>query len=270
MKSKQPCENMAVFYLIGTAITTPGYYGVSALNKRLDTAPTTDPKGYVHWDNTVNEPVLTLYGAEITGGISSGSQPGYEIHIANGTTNSITNENGDAISAPNTSVTIKGNGTLNVTGASNGISATYTVSITDSATVNIAGRDAMGIVIGNFTGTDCVNIGSKCTVTGKTYGIGKNSYYCDVPIISSANVTVIGETAAFHDDLIPVLGGDGAIGAKASTDTNGTNPENYSSNKNSSYKWFKSYALPSYNVKYLPSTTGMGTESLTVNMRETT
>ena len=183
----------------GTTLSEAGYYGVSDLSIKKDSAPTSDANGYVHWDPSASpRPTLTLYRANIAGGISCSG----DIIIVLQGTNTLDNNSETAIIVPNGSVTIKGPGSLTATGSNDGIYAEYTVSITEGATVNVTGRGegSGGYGIINDPNTDKVSIegGSIVTISGATYGIGCKGDGGAAPAINNANVKIEGGTAAFQ------------------------------------------------------------------------
>ncbi len=257
----------------GTELTTTGYYDVSDLATKLESAPASPgSNGYVHWESTTG--ILTLYGATIDGGDSSGiyADQNFTIVLSENTVSTVTSKLTNALTCDRGSITIKGPGKLNATGATNGIRADYTVSITDGATVNVIGENDMGIFISlsysYWDGLRIENDAASVTITGKTYGVGyANTHTFSPPEIKCPNVTVTGETAAFQ--IAPTLNG---VDAKASGSINGNDPEPYNVTNLNSYKWFKSEALssvPVTGVTVTPATlalTAGESDTLTANV----
>ena len=209
--------------IAGVELTAAGYYGVSALSTKEDTVPE-DANGYVHWDPSATPlPTLTLHGVTINGGISCNG----DIIIVLEDANTVTNDSERAIDGGSGSITIKGPGSLEATGKTDGIYAMYTVSITEGATVTVTGQNGCGILNAPYppSGTDRVSIApsATATITGATYGIKRDSASGTNPLINSANVTVTGGTAAFSET--PELGS----GIEAKTNTTAVFESKYSS-----------------------------------------
>ena len=183
----------------GVELHSTGYYGISDLGTMSEEAPTSDAGGYVHWESTTG--TLTLYGATVNGGNSASgiyANENFTIILAEGTVNTVTSDLTNAITGDG-SITIKGPGTMNATGATNGIYGRYTVNVDEGATINVTGNNGCGILNGPPNNwSDRVSIkDSFATITGSTYGIGCE-YNRAYPVISNANVTITGGTAVFE------------------------------------------------------------------------
>lgn len=183
----------------GVELHSTGYYGISDLGTMSEEAPTSDAGGYVHWESTTG--TLTLYGATVNGGNSASgiyANENFTIILAEGTVNTVTSDLTNAITGDG-SITIKGPGTMNATGAANGIYGRYTINVDEGATINVTGNNGCGILNGPPNNwSDRVSIkDSFATITGSTYGIGCE-YNRAYPVISNANVTITGGTAVFE------------------------------------------------------------------------
>ena len=138
---------------------------------------------------------VTLNGATIGGdGIRRDDKyNSYNIVLAEGTTNRVTSVTGSALACAYGSIVISGAGSLNATGAANGIWVDGVVTITDGANVTATGLNGCGIFSDSSFETIYIKNGTTAILSGSTYGIGG---YADVEI-DNANVTVTGDTAAF-------------------------------------------------------------------------
>ena len=139
---------------------------------------------------------VTLNGATIGGdGIRRDDRyNSYNIVLAEGTTNRVTSVTGSALACAYGSIVISGAGSLNATGAANGIWADRSVTITDGANVTATGLNGFGLYSDSFFETVGITNGATAILSGSTYGIGGNA---DVKI-DNASVTVTGDTAAFE------------------------------------------------------------------------
>ena len=138
---------------------------------------------------------ITLNGATIGGnGIRrDDSYDDYNVVLAEGTTNRVTSVTGSALACAYGSIVISGAGSLNATGAANGIWADCSVTITDGANVTATGLNGCGIFSDSSFDTIYIKNGATAILSGSTYGIGG---YADVEI-DNASATVTGDTAAF-------------------------------------------------------------------------
>ena len=137
---------------------------------------------------------ITLNGATIGGnGIRLDDRGSFNIVLAEGTTNRVTSVTGSAFACAYGSIVISGAGSLNATGAANGIWVDDAVTITDGANVTATGLNGCGIFSDSSFETIYIKNGTTAILSGSTYGIGG---YADVEI-DNANVTVTGDTAAF-------------------------------------------------------------------------
>ena len=130
------------------------------------------------------------------------------IVLAENSTNTINNASGSGILGnvgyPNDgpSLTIKGSGTLNVTGKTNGIWVWHNITIQDNAKVNATGETRMGICNNDLGGTITIRDSAVVTATGNTsnsadaYGIGFDNNNSNTPVIQGGTVTMTGGTAA--------------------------------------------------------------------------
>ena len=237
----------------GTELIETGYYTVSSgsVGSKQDTEPA-GGSGYVHWDAA--NYTLTLYGVTVDGGTTSSgifANGDYTIKLAEGTNNTVCSGYTNAITCDAGSVTIEGPGTMNATGATNGIKAQYSVVI--KANVTVTGNNGCGIVNSptSFSNNaDPVRIANTATVsvTGSTYGIGIEGTYGASPVIDSPNVTIKGGTAAFKafPHGAPKLSNDIGVSAGENESSLGA----YDSASYSTYKCVKTSYLPTYTVSF--------------------
>ncbi len=237
----------------GTELIETGYYTVSSgsVGSKQDTEPA-GGSGYVHWDAANH--TLTLHGVTVDGGTTSSgifANGDYTIKLAEGTNNTVCSGYTNAITCDAGSVTIKGPGTMNATGATNGIKAQYSVVI--KANVTVTGNNGCGIVNSptSFSNNaDPVRIADTATVsvTGSTYGIGMEGTYGASPVIDSPNVTIKGGTAAFKafPHGAPKLSKDIGVWAGENESSLGA----YDSASYSTYKCVKTRNLATYTVSF--------------------
>ena len=175
----------------GTNVT---YWLCDAENGTI-TGEGADESNYqVKYDPATN--TVTLNGATIGGdGIRRDDRYSYNIVLAEGTTNRVTSVTGSAIACAYGSIVISGAGSLNATGAANGIWVDDVVTITDGANVTATGLNGCGIYSDSFFDTVGITNGATAILSGSTYGIGG---YADVEI-DNASATVTGGTAAFKN-----------------------------------------------------------------------
>ncbi|MBR3769628.1 MAG: carbohydrate-binding domain-containing protein, partial [Lachnospiraceae bacterium] len=127
------------------------------------------------------------------------------IVLESGSTNSVTNTSGTGINGnegfdDGPSLTIKGNGTLNVNASGSGIWVWENITIQEDVVLNVTSTGAMGIANNSHGGKITIKDNAKVTTTGDTYGIGCSNYIYETDnsiIVDGGSITSSGGTAAF-------------------------------------------------------------------------
>lgn len=170
------------------------------------------------------------------------------IVLADESTNTIVSTSGTGIAGEyggstfGPSLTIKGNGRLNVTGSSYGIWVWKDITIEDNAEVVITGETKGGIYNNSTGGSIKIKDNANVTVHGGTYGIGYDHDYenVTVPSLKGGHLTVSGGTAAMMQ--APNLAAGVSYTIAGSADENGTGAQTVDSLSNaniSNYKYLK-------------------------------
>ena len=179
--------------------------------KYLATNDATTASTYTEGDSYValyKDGVLTLNGLNITKDTQcvwweydvSGKHD-LTIELAEGTTNTLVRTNGSAINGESgfgsgPSLTIQGNGTLNVTGSSYGIWVWEDVIIQGGATVNATGTSEAGISNNCNAGKIIVKPGANVTATGGKHGVRSDNNRTGSLSVQGGSFTAIGGEAA--------------------------------------------------------------------------
>ena len=129
------------------------------------------------------------------------------IELAEGSVNTLVDTNYGAINgASGPSLTIQGNGTLNVTGGTNGIWVWEDVVIQDGATVNVIGNGTTNTGGVHHAGI-CTNAsghgltikqGTNVTISGEGYGVSADNTATGLFTVLGGNLVIRGKNAALH------------------------------------------------------------------------
>jgi len=192
---------------------------------------------------TVADKGIAMKAEKAGGGAAS-----YELIIILSGTNSVTNATGIAIAGETgwvtgrgMSLTIQGDGSLTAIGKNTGIWVWENITIKENAEVTAIGQDRAGIFNNSNVGTITIADQAQVTANGNTYGIGYDNYYQGSTLrISGGTLIATGNTQALRQKATLVED----VSAQASTDISGTNTEDYNSENNGNYKWFKSVTVP--------------------------
>lgn len=123
-------------------------------------------------------------------------------------------------------MTIRGNGTLNLTGYTHAIWVWENITIEGNVAVHAESTSDIAIANNDSAGKITLTGNAKVTAAGGTYGIGYSNSNTNTPKISCSSATISGETAAFKQAPVvasglPVdAGNDAASAGSVTTITN--------------------------------------------------
>ena len=181
--------------------------------KCLTTNEATTATAYTAGDSYValyKDGVLYLNGLNITKdtqcvwwNYNSSGKHNLTIELVEGTSNTLVRTNGAAINGENGGasgpcLTVRGNGTLNVTGSSYGIWVWEDVIIEGGAAVNATGTNKAGVSNNNTNGGIVVKQGASLTTIGGEYGVESDNGNNGSLSVLGGSFTAIGGTAALE------------------------------------------------------------------------